>query len=114
MPGPKGPITIHGNRKVATECEEGDAAYAEAACATEELKNYTSNVDPADMTPLKKPSTEGEPALKFQAHRDTKEVEFTPGDSSAKFTIGSDMDRSNTMYMVQKSRFKAKVKVKGP
>jgi hypothetical protein len=92
MPGPKGPITVHGSRKVALECEEGDAAYAEAACATEELKIYTSNVDPADMTPLKKPSVEGEQPLKFQAHRDTKEVEFTPGDSSAKFTIGSDMD----------------------
>jgi hypothetical protein len=65
MPGPNGPITVHGSRKVTMECEEGDAAYAEAACATEELKIYTSNIDPADMTPLKKPSTEGEQPLKF-------------------------------------------------
>jgi hypothetical protein len=92
MPGPNGPITVNGSQKIALECEEGDAAYAEAACATEELKYYTSNVDPADMTPLKKPTTEVEPPLKFQSARDTKEVEFTPGDSSKKFTIRADMD----------------------
>ena len=27
MPGHKGTITVHGSRKVALECEEGDAAY---------------------------------------------------------------------------------------
>ena len=34
MPGHKGTITIHGSRKIALECEEGDAAYAESVCAT--------------------------------------------------------------------------------
>ncbi|KAI4994623.1 hypothetical protein ZWY2020_034264 [Hordeum vulgare] len=38
MPGPKGPITVHDNRKIPRECEEGDTAYAESACAAEELK----------------------------------------------------------------------------
>ena len=38
---------MHGSRKVALECEEGDAAYAETACAAEELKFYQDNVDPA-------------------------------------------------------------------
>ena len=33
IPGHKGTITVHGSRKVALECEEGDAAYAESACA---------------------------------------------------------------------------------
>ena len=47
------------------ECEEGDAAYAESVCATE-LKYYKNNVDPADMTPLKKPTTEHDPALEFK------------------------------------------------
>ena len=28
MPGHKGTITVHGNRKIALECEEGDDAYA--------------------------------------------------------------------------------------
>ena len=49
---------VHGSRKIALECEEGDAAYAESVCTTEELKYYKDNVDPADMTPLKKPTTE--------------------------------------------------------
>jgi hypothetical protein len=31
MPGHKGTITVHGNRKIALECEEGDAAYDESA-----------------------------------------------------------------------------------
>ena len=44
----KGTITVHGSRKVALECEEGDAAYAESVCATEELKFYKDNVDPAE------------------------------------------------------------------
>ena len=45
MPGYKGTITIHGSRKIALECEEGDAAYAEPVYATEELKFYKDNVD---------------------------------------------------------------------
>ena len=53
MPGYKGTITVHGSRKISLECEEGDAAYAESVCATQELKFYKDNVDPADMTSLK-------------------------------------------------------------
>ena len=53
MSGRKGTITVHGDRKIALECEEGDAAYAESACATEELKFYKDNVDTADMNQLK-------------------------------------------------------------
>ena len=54
MPGHKGTITVHGSRKIALECEEGDAAYAELVCGTKELNIYKENVDPADMTSLKK------------------------------------------------------------
>ena len=43
---------MHGSQKVALECEEGDAAYAESVSATEELKFYKDNVDSADMTSL--------------------------------------------------------------
>ena len=38
MPGHKGTIKVHGSRKIALDCEDGDAAYAESVCATEELK----------------------------------------------------------------------------
>ena len=42
---------MHGDRKIALECEEGDAAYTEPTCAMEEMKFYKDNVDLADMTP---------------------------------------------------------------
>ena len=57
---------VHGSRKIALECGEGDAAYAESVCATEELKFYKDKVDPADMTSLKKPTTEHETVMKFK------------------------------------------------
>src|SRR3989337_2431602 len=92
MIGQKGTITVHGDRKIALECEEGDAAYAESACATEELKFYKDNVDPTDMTTLKKPTTEHDPLLKFKSADDTKQIDFVPGDSSQQFTISANMD----------------------
>ncbi len=82
MPGYKGTITVHGSRKIALDCEEGNAAYAESVCATEELKFYKENVDPADMTPLKKPTTEHDPTLHFKPADETKLVDFVPGDWS--------------------------------
>ena len=82
MPGRKGTITVHGNSKIALECEEGDVAYAESICATEELKFYKDNVDTVDMTPLKKPTTEHDPLLKIKLADDTKRVDFVPGNSS--------------------------------
>ena len=82
MSGYKGTIMVHGNMRIALECEEGDAAYAESVCAIEELKFYKYNVDPADMTSLKKPTIEHEPLLKFKSADDTKLSDFVPGDSS--------------------------------
>ena len=58
----------------------------------EELKFYKDNVDPADMTSLKKPTTEHEPVMKFKSADDTKLVDFVPGDSFQQFTIGTWMD----------------------
>ena len=57
IPGPKGIITIHGNKEIAAQCDEGDAALAEQVCAKEELKTYRSNLDPEDNTTLKRPTT---------------------------------------------------------
>ena len=92
MSGRKGTIMVHGDRKIALECEEGDAAYAESVCATKELKFYKDNVDPEDMIPLKKPTTEHAPLLKFKSADDTKQVDFVPGDSSKQFSISANMD----------------------
>ena len=83
---------MHGSRKIALECEEGDAPYAESVCATEELKFYNDNVDPADMTSLKNPTTEHDPVLKFKSADDTKMVDFVPGDSSKQFSISANLD----------------------
>ena len=92
MLGHKGTITVHRSRKIALYCEEGDAAYAESVCATEELKFYKEQVDPADMTSLKKPTTEHDPALKFKSATDTKMVDFVLGDSSKQFIISTNPD----------------------
>ena len=92
VPGHKGTITVNGSRKIALECEEGGAACAESVCATEELKFYKDNVDPADMTSLKKPTTEHDPALKFKSADETKLVNFIPGDSSKQFSISANLD----------------------
>ena len=92
MSGHKGAIIVHESRKVTLECEEGDAAYAESVCATEELKYYKDTVDPADMTPLKKPTTEHDSDLKFKSAAETKLVDFVPGDSSKQFTVSANLD----------------------
>ena len=92
MPGHNGTITVHGSRKVALECEEGDAAYAESVCATEELKFYKDNVDLKNMTSLKKPTIGHDPVLKFKSADDTKLVDFVPGNSSKQFSISANLD----------------------
>ena len=92
MLGHKGTITVHGSRKIALECEEGDAAYAESVCATKELKFCKEQVDRADMTSLKNPTTEHDPALKFKSATDTKMVDFVPSDPSKQFSISANLD----------------------
>ena len=37
IPGPRGVITINGNKRIAQECEEGDKAMARAACIAESV-----------------------------------------------------------------------------
>ena len=86
IPSLNGVITIHGSRKIAAECDNGDAALAEQACAQEELNFYKSQVNPNDGTTLKKPTTEEK--AKFKSAEDTKLVDFTPGDHSKQFAVG--------------------------
>ena len=44
------------------------------------------------MTPLKEPTTEHGPLLKFKSADDTKLVDFIPGDLSKQFFINANMD----------------------
>ena len=61
----------------------------EKACATEELKYYKSQVDPADRTVLQR--TTADEKETFKPAQDTKIVDFTPGDSSQQFAIGTNL-----------------------
>ncbi|KAI4996948.1 hypothetical protein ZWY2020_052290 [Hordeum vulgare] len=92
MSGINGIITVNGSRKIAQECEEGDDAYAESACAAEVLKFHQANVNLADMSLLKKPTVDCEPPLKLKSADDTEKMDFVPGDSSKQFTIGTSLD----------------------
>ena len=56
------------------------------------MKFYKDNVDPADMTSLKKPTIEHDPALKFKSADETKLVDFVPSDSSKQFSIIVNLD----------------------
>ena len=56
------------------------------------MKFYKDQVDPADMTYLKKPTMEHNPALKFKSATDTKMIDFVPGDSSKQFSISTNLD----------------------
>ena len=103
IPGPEGTITVDGDRKIALKCEETDAAYAESACAAEELKFYTTNVDPANMTSLKNPTTEYDPPFKFKSAEYTRQVDFTPGDSSQKFTIRLALTQNKEVHSLRSS-----------
>ena len=57
-----------------------------------ELAEHTLNVDPVDMTSLKKLNTEHDLDLKFKSADETKFVDFVPGDSSKQFSISANLD----------------------
>ena len=90
MPGPNGTITVHGSFKKAQECEEGEAAFAESVLYGEELKDFRSKTDPAEMPTAKKQVSDSGPS--FKAVDATKAVELVVGDSSKTATIGANMD----------------------
>ena len=49
MPGPKGVITITGNRKKAEECFQKGLKIADAQMAVVELQGYQKTADPSDL-----------------------------------------------------------------
>ena len=71
------------------ECDNGDVALAEQACAQEELKYYKTQVNPDDGTVLKKPTTKEKE--KFKLAEDTKMIDFIPGDHSKQFAVRSNL-----------------------
>ena len=81
------------------QCDNGDAAVVEKACAAEELKFYKAQVDPADRTVLQR--TTAEEKETFKPAQDTKMIDFTPGDSSQQFAIGTNLTDKQESALIE-------------
>jgi hypothetical protein len=77
--GPKGVITVTGNRQRAEECLQQGSKIADEQMAMVELEEYKKNVDPSDLLRSKEPATESA----FQSAGDTKPVHIHPEDPNA-------------------------------
>jgi hypothetical protein len=89
MPGPDGIITVYGSFKKAKECEEGEAAFAEAVFFGEEFKEIHAATDPAEM-PASKQEISAIPPT-FKPTVDTKQVELVAGDAAKTTAIGTNL-----------------------
>ena len=74
MPGPKGVITVSGNRKKAEECFQKGSKIADAQMVAEEWQEHQRNAGPSDLLRAKKPATESA----FQSSGETKPVHIHP------------------------------------
>ena len=54
MSGPRGVITISGDKRIARECEEGDKAMARAACTAESMPMRESQENFDDIVEAKR------------------------------------------------------------
>ncbi|KAI4970693.1 hypothetical protein ZWY2020_001607 [Hordeum vulgare] len=79
MPGPKGVITVTGNRQRAEECLQQGSRIVDQQMAILELDEYKKTADPADLMRSKKPASESA----FQSAGDTKKVSIHPMDDTA-------------------------------
>ena len=79
MPGPKGVITVTGNRKKAEECFQKGSKIAEAQMAVVELQEYQKTADPSELLRAKKPASE----LALQSSGETKAVHIHPTNPNA-------------------------------
>ena len=70
MPGPKGVITVTGNRQKAEECFQKGSKIADAQMAVVEFQEYQKNADPSDLLRAKKPAMDSA----FQSTGETKPV----------------------------------------
>ena len=79
MPGPKGVITVTGNRKKAEECFQKGSKIADAQMVAEEWQEHQKSTNPSDLLRAKKPATESD----FQSSGETKPVHIHPTDPDA-------------------------------
>ena len=78
-PGPKGVITITGNRKKAEECFQKGSKITDVQMAVVELQEYQKNADPRDLLLDKKLATDSA----FQSSGETKPIHIDPTDPNA-------------------------------
>ena len=76
MPGPKGVITITGNRQRAEECLQQGSKISGEQMVVVELEEYKKNADPSDLLRSKKPAYESA----FQSTGETKQAHIHPED----------------------------------
>ncbi|KAI5014770.1 hypothetical protein ZWY2020_056160 [Hordeum vulgare] len=82
MPGPKGVITLTGDRKVIEECLQQGSKISNEPVLAAELDGYKKAVDIANLLNSKRPATESA----FQSAGEMKQVQIHPTDSSASKT----------------------------
>ena len=58
MPGPRGVITVTGNRQSAEECLQKGSKIADEQMAAVEMQECQKNADPSDLLRAKKPASE--------------------------------------------------------
>jgi hypothetical protein len=89
MPGPDGIITVYGSFRKAKECEDGEAAFAEAVFFGKEFKEIHAATDPAKM-PASKQEVSASPPT-FKPTVDTKQVELVAGDAAKTTSIRTNL-----------------------
>ena len=79
MPGPRGVITVTGNRQKAEECFQKGFKIADAQMAAVELQEYQKNADPSDLLWDKKNATDSA----FQSSGEMKPIHIHLTDPNA-------------------------------
>ena len=79
MPGPRGVISVTGNRQKAEECFQKRSKIADAQMAAVEMQEYRKNTDPSNLLRPKKPATDSA----FQSSGETKPIHIHPTDPNA-------------------------------
>ena len=79
MPGPKGVITVIGNRQKAEECFQKGYKITDAQMAAVEFQEYQKSADPSDLLRAKKPTTD----TAFQSTGEMKLIHIHPTDPNA-------------------------------
>ena len=70
MPGPRGVVTVIGNRQRAEECLQKGSKIVDEQMAPVEMEEYKKTADPTDLLHAKKPASE----FAFQSSDETKPI----------------------------------------